>query len=317
MSQLLKDIMSKKQTNDTFLFGSFDPQKQLEFSRHLLEKMGFPFSSGRLDLSTHPFSSTLHPTDNRITTRIHPTALMSNILAVLHEGGHALYGMSLPAEHFGTPLGEPISHGIHESQSRWWETRIGKSKPFWSHFYPLLQEYFPENLKNISLDTFYKAINKVEPSFIRIEADEVTYPMHIILRFELEKALIEGSLKVSEIPDAWRAKMKELLGIEPKTDSEGCLQDIHWAMGGFGYFPSYTLGNLYCCSLFSAFEKQHPEWQAHVAKGNLLFIKEWLYHNVHRYGRQYDSIELIEKITGMPFTEKPYSDYLIQKYKDI
>lgn len=317
LTSLLKKIAVAPQIDDSLLFGNFDHKKQLEFSLALLNDMGYVRTKGRLDISTHPFSISLHPTDSRITTRIHASSLMSNIGSVLHEAGHALYEMGLPIEQFGSPLGQPISYGIHESQSRWWETRIGQSKSFWQHYLPILKQYFPEQLEGATLDGFYAAINKVEPSLIRVEADEVTYPLHIILRFNLEKALIEGSLAVRDIPEMWNAKMQELIGLTPQNNSEGCLQDIHWSLGSFGYFPSYTLGNAYASHLFLAFEKQFADWRARLENGELLFIKSWLNESVHQYGRQYSPLELMQKVTGQPFNSKAYVDYLKTKYSQI
>lgn len=314
---LLKRITDSKKIDDRFLFGKFDREKQIRFSHILMAAIGYDTHKGRLDVSAHPFSSSSHPTDSRITTRIHPTSLMSNIFVVMHECGHSLYEMGLPEEHYGSPLGESISLGVHESQSRWWETRIGASKAFWLYFLPILKQIFPKALNEINNEVFYKAINKVEPSLIRVDADEVTYNLHIILRFELEKALIEGSLAVKDIPEAWNAKTKELLGLIPPTDAEGCLQDIHWSMGSFGYFPTYTLGNLYASHLFSAFEKKHPDWEKHIAKGDFAFITDWLYHNVYRFGRQYNSKELLKNATGKEFSAAAYNHYITKKYKDI
>lgn len=314
---LLKKIKTAKQVDDSFLHGKFDTQKQLEFARVILDCMGYEKDKGRLDISAHPFSSSSHPTDSRITTRIHSTSLISNISVVLHEGGHSLYEMGLPVEHYGSPLGEAISLGVHESQSRWWETRIGQSKPFWQYFLPLLKKQFKGQLDKVTLEDFYRGINKVEPSFIRVDADEVTYPLHVILRFELEKSLIEGSLKVKEIPEAWNAKMVQLLGIKPKNNSEGCLQDVHWSMGAFGYFPTYALGNLYAGHLFPAFEKKYPDWAKRIAKGDLLFIKEWLHDIVYKHGRRYNSKELLKKATGKNFSADAYVEYLNDKYKSI
>lgn len=317
VSQLVKKIANAKQIENSFLFGEFDHEQQISFGKLLLDAMGYAPTKGRLDFSVHPFSSSLHPNDNRITTRIHPSSLMSNILAVLHEGGHALYEMGLPLEHYGSPLGQSISLGIHESQSRWWETRIGLHKCFWDHYYPLLQRHFRGKLDAISLDEFYRAINQVKPSLIRIEADEVTYPLHVIVRFELEKALISGELDVKDLPEAWNAKMQELLGIKPMTDSEGCMQDIHWSMGAFGYFPTYALGNIYAAHIFPAFEENFPEWEKRVASGDLHFVKKWLNQSVHQYGRQYTSDQLLEKISGKPVSADAYIDYVNCKYADI
>ncbi len=309
--------VAQKSVNDHFLYGSWDENKQIAFSKKILDAMGYDQSKGRLDFSAHPFSSASHPTDSRITTRIHPNALMSNIFAVLHEAGHALYEMGLPESEYGTPLGEARSLGIHESQSRWWETRIGLSQAFWQYFFPLLQDTFKDALAHISLETFYHAIHKIEPSFIRIEADELTYPLHVILRFELEKNLIEGSLNVRDIPEAWNAKMKEYLGLVPRTNTEGCLQDIHWAMGALGYFPSYTLGNLYAAHLFDAFSINYPDWEERVAKGQLQFIKLWLQEKIYQHGKYYSTQDLLKSATGQAFSADSYADYLVKKYTRI
>lgn len=303
IKSILKAIQKGPQPDDSFLFGTFDQDKQIAFGKVILEKMGYDSQHGRLDISTHPFSSSTHPTDTRITTRIHPTGIMNCITSILHEAGHGLYEKGLPQEHFGSPLGEPISHGIHESQSRWWETRIGQSEAFWHYFLPILKKTFKGKFDHVSLRQFYLALNKVQPSLIRVEADQVTYNLHIILRFEIERDLIAGMINIRDIPEIWNAKMKEYLGIVPKTNREGCLQDVHWSMGAFGYFPSYTLGNLYAAHLFNAFSKQHPDWEKRVSNGELLFIKDWLYHNVHRYGKRYTSLELLKKVTGKPFDE--------------
>ncbi len=316
LTTLLNKICQQP-VEDQFLFGKWDHAKQMEFAHLLLDAMGYDKNHGRLDLTSHPFSSSSHPTDSRITSRIHPSSLMSHILAVLHEGGHSLYEMGLPVDLFGTPLCEARSLGIHESQSRWWETRIGLSQPFWSHFFPILQSTFPGQLSSIDLPAFYRAINRVKPSLIRIEADEVTYPLHVVLRFELEKALIEGSLTVRELPEAWNAKMEAYLAIKPQNIATGCLQDIHWAMGAFGYFPTYALGNLYAAHLFEAFEKQEPSWQARVAKGELAFIKKWLQEKIYQHGRRFETLELLKLATGKEFSEKAYLDYIQQKYSHI
>ncbi len=309
--------MAQQPVDDQFLYGNWDQAKQMAFSQKLLATMGYDNNKGRVDFSAHPFSSASHPTDSRITTRIHPESLMSNIFAILHEAGHALYEMGLPQNDYGSPLGDSRSLGVHESQSRWWETRIGLSKPFWQYFFPLLKETFRGQLDQITLDVFYRAINKVEPSFIRIEADEVTYPLHIILRFELEKGLIEGSLNVRDIPEAWNAKMKEYLGLIPSTNAEGCLQDIHWSMGAFGYFPTYTLGNLYAAHLFEAFVKDHPDWEKQVAAGQLGFIKLWLHEKIYQHGKHYTTQELLTQATGKNFSADPYLHYLKKKYSSL
>lgn len=317
ITALLKKINAQKPIDSSCIEGKFSGTKQLQFSHKLLDALGYESAKGRLDLSTHPLTIALHPFDARITTRIHPTLPMECISAVLHECGHALYEMGLLPEYYGSPLGETISLGIHESQSRFWETYIGLSKPFWQHFYPLLQKTFARQLKSVSLDRFYRAINKVSASSIRVGADEVTYSLHIILRYEMEKELIAGTLKVQEIPEIWNSKMKEYLGITPKTDSEGCLQDIHWSMGGFGYFPTYTLGNLYASHFFKTLKKDHPDWEERVSKGEFLFIKKWLNEKIHKYGRTYTAAELVKKVSHESLSLDVYMDYLSQKFTAI
>lgn len=317
VKQLLKDIKTTPQVDDSCILAAFPQELQLAFSRVLLENIGYDFSKGRLDLSAHPFSSSLHPTDSRITTRVDVNNLMGCLSAALHEGGHSLYEMGLPQELWGTPLGASVSLGIHESQSRWWECYIGLSKPFWRYFFPLLQHQFPEQLGKVTLDTFYRAINKVEPTFIRVEADEVTYPLHVVLRFSLERQLIEGSLKVKELPDAWNSMMQDLLGITPPDISLGCLQDIHWSMGAFGYFPTYALGSMYAAQLFSAFSLSHSNWHESIAAGQLDFVRGWLQENIYQYGRQYSSKALVAHATAQPFSAQFYIDYLKDKYNAI
>jgi len=315
--QLLDKIRACRPIDDSFLRGSFDPKKQFELGSNLLLQLPLEADYSRLDLSAHPFSLALHPHDSRITSRILNDGFMSNLFSVLHEAGHSMYEMDLPTEHWGTPLAEAISLGIHESQSRWWETLIGHSLPFWKCYYPLVQQTFPSHLKKISLNQFYRAINKVTPSFIRVEADEVTYCLHIILRFEIEMALISGQLQVSDLPYAWNEKMKELFGIVPPTDSEGCLQDVHWAFGDFGYFPTYALGNLFAAQFFSAFTKQHPDWEQRISSGDLSFIRDFLKKNIHSLGKQYSSESLIQRVTGKPLSETAYCRYLKDKYSEI
>ncbi len=317
LKPLLNAIVKAKPIDDSCLYGKYPHDKQMAFAQVILDAMGYDMKHGRVDISTHPFSSSSHPTDSRITTRINPESPMSHIFVILHEAGHSLYEMGLPTEHYGSPLASALSYGMHERQSRWWETRIGQSKPFWEFFLPKLKHTFKGQLDKVSLEEFYRAINKVQPSLIRVEADEVTYTMHVILRFEMERDLIEGTLKVRDIPEVWNAKMKEYLGITPPNNREGCLQDVHWSMGAFGYFPSYTLGNLYASHLFVGFEKAHPNWQIKVKKGDLLFIKDWLFKNVHQHGREFTSHELLKKGSGQAFSEKAFVHYLTDKYSKL
>lgn len=317
LTELIRNIAIKPPIEDHFLFGHCSKAKQMEFSHQLLRCMGFHFSRARLDISAHPFCTGISPKETRMTTRIHPDNVMLNIGAVLHEGGHGLYNSNLPIEHYGTPLGQQVSLGIDESQSRWWETLIGQCAPFWKHFFPLLQQEFPEQFLGVGFDAFYHAINSVKPGFIRIDADEVTYNLHIIVRFEIEKGLIEGSIRVKDVPDIWNEKMREYLGICPEFDGQGCLQDIHWSLGYIGYFPTYTLGNLYAVQFFKTFEKQHPDWQEKVAQGSLEFIGQWLKENIHSKGRQFLPSDLCQQVTGSRLSVDPYITYLTQKYSSL
>ncbi len=317
LTDLLKRIESTPPISKECLSGHFAAEKQMRFGHLLLKAMGFDESTSRLDLTVHPFCAGLHPNDTRMTTRIHPDDLLSNIFSVIHEGGHGLYNAGLPVEEYGSPLCESASLGIDESQSRWWETRIGRSLAFWEHFFPHLKREFPESFNAVPLNDFYRAINIVKPSLIRTESDEVTYSLHIIVRFEIEMGLLDGSLKVKEIPDAWNDKMRAYLGIAPAHHGEGCLQDVHWSMGGFGYFPTYTLGNLYASQFFAAFEKVHSNWKERVAKGELAFIREWLHQNIYQYGREFTAEQLAIRITGSPVSEKPFVAYLENKYRHL
>lgn len=317
LKTLLKKILTKKAPDTSFLKGEFSHDEQMKMGIYFLTQMGYDFKKGRLDISSHPFSTTIHPSDSRVTTRLDPKAFMSNISVVLHEGGHALYELGLPAEHFGSPLCEAVSLGVHESQSRFWETRIGQSRAFWEGYLPHLKKTFPQ-LSKVLLDKFYKAINLVEPSLIRVDADEVTYSFHVILRFEIECALLEGKLKVRDLPEAWNAKMQEYLALTPKTNSEGCLQDVHWSMGEIGYFPTYTLGNLYASHIFQGFEKAYPDYEKRLAKQDLAFIREWLRENIHRHGKRYSALDLIEKASGsIPFSSSAFISYLTLKYTSM
>lgn len=315
--ELLGKIRDSKQIDDSALTTRYSPAKQLSFAHQVADMIGYSYDKGRLDLSSHPFSSAAHPTDSRITTRIIPNLPISNIRSILHECGHAFYESGLPEQHYGTPLGECVSLGVHESQSRWWETRIGLSKGFWKFLMPHMKKHFKGKLDGVSLENLWRGVNKVEPSMIRVEADEVTYALHVILRFELEVALIEGSLSPADLPRVWNQKMEELLGITPKNDSQGCLQDIHWSMGAFGYFPTYALGNLYASQFFEPFEKEHPDWEKRVEKGEFEFIKNWLTENIHVHGRRYNSRELLKKVSGKAFTSEPFEKHLSDKYSKI
>lgn len=313
---LIQKVGKKPQLDPAILQGNYPADQQLAFCKKVLEAMGFDWTRERLDLSTHPFCSSSQPDDCRITTRIDPKDLFNCLSSVLHEAGHALYDLGLPKEHFGSPLGDSVSMGIHESQSRFWETRIGLSKSFATYILPLAQSAFPGALQKINDQELYKALNRVEPSFIRVEADEVTYPLHVILRFEIEKMFLEGSLKAKNLPAAWNEKMQQLLGITPPDDAKGCLQDVHWSCGSMGYFPTYALGNLYAAQLFETFEKENPNWKEKVAKGEFGFITAFLKEKIYRHGHRYNGPELIHLATGSSFTAGPYIRYLEAKFKD-
>jgi carboxypeptidase Taq len=316
LSHLLKKITSCRQIDDRFLRKKVGSETQIALGHLTVSKLPIDPAFSRLDLSSHPFSMALHPHDSRITTRILPNQFMSNIFSVLHEAGHSMYEMGLPTDTWGTPLSDYVSLSIHESQSRWWETLIGRSLPFWRHFYPFLKKQIP-SLKTVPLERFYKAANQVTPSLIRVEADEVTYCLHVIVRFEIEKMLIGGHLSVNDLPDAWNAKMKAYLGVSPPNDAQGCLQDIHWSLGDFGYFPTYALGNLFAAQFFTAFAKDHPDHEEKIAAGELTFVRDWLREHIHKWGKTYNSEELVKKVTGKPLSESAYCAYLKKKYSEI
>lgn len=303
--------------NDRILFQPYDEQQQLAFGKLVLRAMGYDFNRGRMDLSAHPFTTAFHPTDVRVTTRVFEQDLPSCLFSCIHEGGHGLYDQGLPQEHYGTPLGESLSLGIHESQSRLWENNVGRSKAFWTHFFPLLQQHFPPQLGAVSLETFHAALNRVKPSLIRVEADEVTYNLHIMVRFEIELALIEKQVAVKDLPGLWREKMQEYLGIAPERDADGVLQDVHWSLGALGYFPTYTLGNLYAAMFFEQACQDVTSLKLDIQRGHLLPLKDWLNHNIHQCGRQYSSADLLNRVTGRELSVDPFLSYLRTKIGDV
>jgi carboxypeptidase Taq len=314
---LLQKIKEKKPINDSFLYQHYPREQQLHLAAQIMQLMTLDTTFSRMDESTHPFTEGFHSKDVRITTHIDEKNLSYSLFAVLHEGGHALYELGLPEKYFGTPLGQAASMAIHESQSRLWETILGQSVSFWSYFYPTLQKKFPQQLEKISLDAFYKGINKVEPSFIRIHADEVSYCLHIIIRYEIEKALIENTLKVADIPRVWNEKMAAYLGITPPSDTLGALQDVHWSLGYFGYFPTYALGNLYAAQFFEQWKKENPHWQEKIKSGDLKSIRNWLLEKIHQQGRFYTPEELVIAVTGKKLSEEAYIHHLKEKFSAI
>lgn len=305
---------SKRPPDGSILHRHFPRAAQEQFGRRLVEAIGFDFKSGRIDVSTHPFCSGTTPGDVRLTTRYQEDFFSPSIFGMLHEAGHGLYEQGLDAAHSFTPMGTAASLGIHESQSRLWENMVGRSRAFWEHFYPECRAAFPEALGDVSLDAFVGAINVVRPSLIRVEADEVTYNLHIILRFELERAMIAGKLAVKDVPEAWNAKMDELLGISPENDREGCLQDIHWSMGGFGYFPTYALGNIYAAQFYSAAERALPDLSGSIRRGEFRPLLDWLRTQIHRHGQRYRASELVARVTGAPPSIEPLMGYLKAKF---
>ena len=315
---LLHQVLdSSVKPNESLLTQPYDTTRQLEFGRTVLEKMGYQFSHGRLDLSAHPFTTSFHPTDVRVTTRVFEKDMPSCLFSCIHEGGHGLYDQGLVPDYYGTPLAEPISLGIHESQSRLWENCVGHSRPFWQYFFPLLQQTFPKQLNHVPFDDFYRAINMVKPSLIRVEADELTYNLHIMVRFEIELDLIEGRIQVEDLPIIWNQKMKDYLGMTPNHDAEGVLQDVHWSLGAFGYFPTYTLGNLYASMFYDQAVRNVSALEESIAQGNMLPLKEWLNENIHRWGRQYNSEELLRRLTNQSLSPEPFLSYLEKKFGEL
>jgi carboxypeptidase Taq len=278
--------------------------------------MGFDFEAGRLDESVHPFTINFNNKDVRITTHYDELDFRSALFGTIHEGGHAIYEQDIADELTGTLLDTGVSMGIHESQSRYYENILGRSKEFWKFFFPEAKSRFSQ-FNGISFEEFYKGINKVEPSLVRIEADELTYSLHIIIRYELEKALINGEIEVRDLPELWNAKYKEYLGIEPNNDAEGVLQDVHWSGGSFGYFPSYALGNLYGAQFLSKMLKDMPDYYADIEDGKLDKIHKWLNENIHKHGAVYKPADLVKMVTGEELSSKYFIEYLNKKYCEI
>ncbi len=313
--QKLKSSRPKKITGKTK--GKFPQEKQVAFNTLIAKSLGFDFDAGRLDASAHPFTMGAHPHDVRITTRYKEDDLLYSLGSTIHEAGHGLYEQGLPPEHFGNPLGESISLGIHESQSRMWENQVGSSVEFWHHFYPKLQKEFPVPFKKLSLVEFYRIINEVKPTLVRTESDEVTYNLHIVIRFEIERELIEGSVEIKDLPLIWKAKVKEYLGIDVPNDTLGVLQDTHWSCGLFGYFPTYSFGNLYAAQFYAMMEKDIPNLKKLIKKGEFGEIRAWLRKHIHSKGKMHTAGELVKKVTGEPLNSRYFSDYIKKKYDEL
>ena len=302
--------------DDGVLRRNYDVAAQRAFSDHLLAALGFAAHTGRLDVSAHPFSTTLGARDGRLTTRFYRNLLSAGIFGTIHECGHGLHGLGVAPELATTELGDGASLGICESQSRFWENLIGRRRAFWEHFYPRLQPRFPA-LAEVNLERFYRAVNAVQPSLIRVEADEVTYNLHILLRFTLERRLVDGELEVADLPDAWREESRALLGIVPQRDADGVLQDIHWSMFLIGYFPTYTLGNLYAAQFHATMAREIPDWEEQVRKGEFEQILGWLRDGIHCHGRVYSATEVCRRVTGEPLDARYFLDYLERKFGEL
>ncbi len=295
----------------------YDEARQEQFGLAVARQIGYDFQRGRLDRTVHPFTRSMGTNDVRITTRYNAHWLPASLFATIHEAGHALYGQGSAESLVGTPLEGGTSLGIHESQSRLWENLVGRSRGFWVFFFPRLQDIFPEALADADLETFYRAINRVEPSLIRVEADEVTYNLHIIIRFELENDLLEGRLRVADAPEAWNAKYQEYLGLTPPDDAQGILQDVHWSSGLIGYFPTYTLGNLMSVPFFNKAVADRPAIPDEIRQGRFDTLLGWLREHIYAHGRKYLPGELFQRVTGETLSAQPYLAYLRQKYGEI
>ena len=315
--ELVKAIASRPQVDDSFLHVDYDEKTMLAFSEEVATGFGYDFKRGRQDKSAHPFTQGMGPDDVRITTRFDPKHPFALLFGTMHETGHALYEQGVGHTWSRTMVESGASLALHESQSRMWENLVGRSLPFWEHFYPRVQELFPSQLKNVKLDQFYKGINKVQPSMIRVEADEATYNLHIMLRLELEIAMIEGKVAVKDLPDLWNTKMQEYLGVTPPNDAKGVLQDIHWSGGMLGYFSTYALGNLISVQLWERFLEFNPELDDQIRKGDFSALLSWLRVKIHQYGRKYEPQELVQRVTKSKIDSAPYVRYLNKKYRAI
>jgi carboxypeptidase Taq len=315
--ELIKAIASKPQVDDSFLHQAFDEKKQWDFGVEVITKFGYDWNCGRQDKAPHPFTNGGSRSDVRITTRVALNFLNSMIFGTMHECGHALYGQGTASELDRTSLDGGASLAVHESQSRMWENLVGRSLPFWEHFYPRLQETFSSQLSNVPLEKFYKGINKVQPSLIRVEADEATYNLHIMLRLEIEIAIVEGKLAVKDLPEVWNSKMEEYLGVVPPNDAKGVLQDIHWSGGMMGYFSTYALGNLISAQLWEVINQDIPDLPEQIRAGKFEALLGWLREKVHRHGRKFEPQELVQKVTGSKIDPAPYLRYLKEKLGQI
>jgi len=315
--ELIQAISKKPQVDDSFLHQAFEEKKQWDFGVEVITAFGYDWNRGRQDKSPHPFTNSSSINDVRITTRVAPDFLNTMLFGTMHEAGHAMYGQGIGMNLERTNLTGGASLAVHESQSRMWENLVGRSMPFWQHFYPRLQELFPGQLGSVPLEKFYKGINKVQPSLIRVEADEATYNLHIMLRLEIEIAVVEGKIAVKDLPAAWNARMKDYLGVTPPSDAKGVLQDIHWSWGMFGYFSTYALGNLISAQLWEKINHDLPDLTGQFHAGKFESLLGWLRENIHVHGRKFMPQELVQKVTGSRIDPAPYMRYLTKKYGEI
>ena len=314
---LVAHVKNSPQPDVSFLKQSFSKEQQRELSLYILKEMGYDFEAGRLDETEHPFAIGLNPRDVRVTTRFKPDDLLFALSSTIHEGGHALYEQNIAMELAGTPLAEGASYGIHESQSRFWEIFVGMSRPFWNRYLPELKRIFHGQLDDVTVDQFYRAINKAEPSLIRIEADELTYNLHIMIRYEIEKQLIAGQIEVKDLPQIWNDKYEEYLGIRPSHDGEGVLQDVHWSGGSFGYFPTYSLGNMYAAQICAKIKQELPNFTELLERGELAPIKAWLSDRIHRHGMMMKPEQFIQQVTGEELDARYLVEHLKTKYGEL
>ncbi len=315
---LVQSITSQPPADDSCLRKHFPEAQQLAFGLEVIRRFGYDFERGRQDKTHHPFMTKFSLGDVRITTRVKENYLGEAMFSTMHEAGHAMYEQGIKKDFEGTPLAGGTSAGVHESQSRLWENIVGRSRGFWKFFYPKLQALFPNQLKSVSLDTFYRAINKVERSLIRTDADEVTYNLHVMLRFDFELQMLEGKLAVRDLPEAWRERFKEDLNIVPPDDRDGVLQDVHW-YGGIvgGVFQGYTLGNILSAQFFEAALRAHPTITTEIERGEFGTLHSWLKENIYQHGRKYTAPELVKRVTGGPLSIQPYIRYLRAKYGEL
>ena len=317
LKPLLRKIKKAKPIKARFLDKKYPKDDQWAFGLEVLKNIGYDFDAGRQDVSPHPFTTSFSPQDVRVTTRIDEYDLLNMTWSCIHEGGHALYEQGLPSEEYGLPSGSAISLSMHESQSRLYENNVGRSYSYWTYLYPRLQKRFPKQLGKVSLDQFYKAINTVSPNEIRTEADELHYHFHVLIRYEIEKEIMEGKIQAADLKKVWNKKYKSYLGVTPRDDNHGILQDVHWAHGSIGYFPTYSLGSFYAAQIYAKAEATMPKLSSQLARGRTKDLLKFLREEMHQYGKQYNAEEMCEKITGEPLNTRYFIEYAKAKYGEV